>query len=98
MTHNLREVFTARRTVDSPVPNWASGFADWMHERLAAGDTRAVLGAIEAGPEGRRNHPTPDHLLPLHAALGAGGEGAAATRQRVTAAEGTASGSAPSRA
>lgn len=80
MTHNLREVFTARRTVDSPVPDWVSGFADWMHERLAAGDTRAVLDAIETGPEGRRNHPTPDHLLPLYAALGAGGEGAAATR------------------
>lgn len=80
MTHNLREVFAARRAVDAPTPEWVSDFADWMHDRLTAGDTRAVLDAIEVGPNGHRNHPTPDHLLPLHSALGAGGEGATATR------------------
>jgi len=80
MTHNLREVFAARRTVDAPTPEWVSAFADWMHARLIAGDTRAVLDAIEVAPEGRRNHPTSDHLLPLHTALGAGGAGSTATR------------------
>ncbi|MBN8839296.1 MAG: dioxygenase [Sphingomonadales bacterium] len=80
LTHNLREVFVARRTVDSPTPDWVSVFADWMHARLSAGETRAVLDAIEVAPEGHRNHPTPDHLLPLFTALGAGGADATATR------------------
>ena len=79
MTHNLREVFGARRGLDADTPGWVSGFADWMEERLLAGDTAAVLDAIDQGPDGRRNHPTPDHLLPLFTALGAGGEGATAT-------------------
>ncbi|WP_298670224.1 class III extradiol ring-cleavage dioxygenase [uncultured Sphingomonas sp.] len=80
MTHNLREVFAGRRTVDSPTPEWVSAFADWIHDRLAAGDTPAVLDAIALGPNGHRNHPTPDHFLPLPGALGAGGEGARASR------------------
>lgn len=77
LTHNLREVFGARRTLESPAPDWVSAFSEWMHGRLVAGDVPAVLGAIEQGPHGRRNHPTPDHLLPLFTTLGAGGGGAA---------------------
>ncbi len=80
LTHNLREVFAARRSPDAATPAWASEFAEWMADRLAAGDTASVLEAIAIGPHGLRNHPTPDHLLPLHAALGAGGAGATATR------------------
>ena len=73
LTHNLREVFGARRTLDSPMPDWVGEFAEWMHDRLVAGDTDDVLHAIERAPHGRRNHPTPDHLLPLFTAYGAGG-------------------------
>lgn len=73
LTHNLREIFAAGRDHDAAVPDWVSEFADWMHARLSAGDTRAVLEAVERGPHGRRNHPTMDHILPLFTAMGAGG-------------------------
>lgn len=73
LTHNLRAVFTERRDHDAAVPAWVSAFADWMKERMDAGDTDAVLHAVEHAPFGRENHPTPDHILPLFTAMGAGG-------------------------
>ncbi|URW76114.1 dioxygenase [Sphingomonas donggukensis] len=75
LTHNLRAIFAEGRDHDAAVPDWAAAFADWVQERIAAGDTEAVLNAVERGPHGRQNHPTPDHILPLFAAMGAGGRG-----------------------
>lgn len=72
LTHNLRAIFAEGRDHDAAVPEWVSAFADWMKDRLDAGDTAAVLDAVERAPFGKRNHPTPDHILPLFAALGAG--------------------------
>lgn len=76
LTHNLRAIFVEGRNHDASVPDWVSGFADWMKERLDAGDTDAVLDAVERGPHGRQNHPTMDHILPLFTAMGAGGASA----------------------
>lgn len=76
MTHNLRRFFTGGFSYDSPEDPSARGFADWIAERAAAGDTDALLAGADAWPEGRAHHPTDDHILPLHFALGAGGEGA----------------------
>jgi 4,5-DOPA dioxygenase extradiol len=73
LTHNLRAIFAEGRNHDAAVPDWVSTFADWVHERLYEGDTDAVLNAVEQAPHGQRNHPTPDHILPLFAAMGAGG-------------------------
>lgn len=73
LTHNLRAVFAEGRDHDAAVPEWAAEFADWVRERLAAGDTTAVLNAVEQAPSGKRNHPTMDHILPLFTAMGAGG-------------------------
>ena len=82
LTHNLRAIFVEGRDHDAAVPEWVSTFADWIHERLSAGDTEAVLDAVARAPFGRRNHPTMDHILPLFTAMGAGGMsgGAGATR------------------
>ena len=52
----------------------AREFADWMHARLEAGDVDALLAWHERAPHARFNHPTPEHLLPLFVALGAGGD------------------------
>ncbi|HVN35932.1 MAG TPA: class III extradiol ring-cleavage dioxygenase [Casimicrobiaceae bacterium] len=77
-THNLRDWMTNPRR---PQPlRYAQEFADWLHERLAAGDTDALIAYRERAPEARRAHPTDEHFLPLLVAWGAAGEGARAER------------------
>ncbi len=73
-THNLRAFFGGEDT-----PPWARSFNDWLCEKLEAGDADAVAG-WEQGPDALRNHPTPEHFLPLPFALGAGGPGARGRR------------------
>jgi 4,5-DOPA dioxygenase extradiol len=72
-THNLREAFS-HELLASPVP-YARDFADWLSARIESGkaeDTNALLDYLAKGPHGPKNHPTPDHYLPLLVALGAG--------------------------
>lgn len=73
-THNLRAFFKGEYELDAKSPEWVTTFADWLSERIEAGDVSAVLDAVESGPDGHRNHPTMDHILPLFVAIGAGGE------------------------
>lgn len=73
ITHNLRALFSARLPIDAPAPAWVTDFTGWMADRLAAGAVDEVLHAVERAPHGRDNHPTPDHILPLFVAMGAGG-------------------------
>ncbi|ALJ15124.1 DODA-type extradiol aromatic ring-opening family dioxygenase [Sphingopyxis macrogoltabida] len=80
MTHNLRALFSARLPIDAPAPAWVTGFTDWLADRMAAGAVDDILGAVERAPHGRDNHSTPDHILPLFVAMGAGGEPFAAER------------------
>ncbi len=73
MTHNLRAFFTERPAIDARPPPWVEGFADWIDARLTACDAAAVTDLMARAPDALRNHPTPDHILPLHVAMGAGG-------------------------
>lgn len=73
ITHNLRALFSARLPIDAPAPQWVTGFTDWIADRMAAGAIDDLLDAVERAPHGRDNHPTPDHILPLFVAMGAGG-------------------------
>ena len=73
LTHNLRVIFVEGRGHDAPVEPKAARFADWMADAMARGDRAAVLDAVEQAPHGLWNHPTSDHILPLFAAIGAGG-------------------------
>lgn len=72
-SHNLRALDWQRP--DAPAFPWVSAFTDALRERLLAGD---IAGALDwpSLPEALRNHPTQEHLYPLHVALGAGGDGA----------------------
>lgn len=79
-THNLRAFFKGEYRLDAESPEWVTTFADWLSERIEAGDVSAVLDAVESGPDGHRNHPTMDHILPLFVAMGAGGNHAKGTR------------------
>ncbi|MBL8573214.1 MAG: dioxygenase [Hyphomicrobiaceae bacterium] len=75
LTHNLRAVFGPRGLAprDAEVVPWARAFADWVVERLEAGDVAALEDYEQAAPFGTRNHPTDEHFLPFFVALGAGG-------------------------
>ena len=74
ITHNLRAFFAARPAIDAPAPRWVSDFTDWIADRMAANAIEDLLHAAERAPHGRDNHPTPDHILPLFVAMGAGAE------------------------
>ena len=73
ITHNLRALFSARLPINAPAPAWVIDFTDWVAERMAAGALDDVLHSVERAPHGPDNHPTPDHILPLFVAMGAGG-------------------------
>lgn len=73
LTHNLRAIFAEGRGHDAPIDPKAAAFADWMKNAMARGDRETVLDAVEQAPHGHWNHPTPDHILPLFAAMGAAG-------------------------
>jgi 4,5-DOPA dioxygenase extradiol len=74
-THDLSEFRRSRLEMNSPEPGWVTGFADWMDTAIVGGRTDDLLAYRRLAPEAVHNHPTEEHLLPLHVALGAGGQG-----------------------
>lgn len=83
-THNLRAWMMSRPGIGDERPE-ARGFADALAQALEGGDWDAALDAFGGRRDGKLagakwNHPTDDHILPLHVAMGAGGAGAAARR------------------
>ncbi|KAJ4802267.1 hypothetical protein LUZ62_014833 [Rhynchospora pubera] len=73
-THN----FQLLGTKDGPIAQWASDFDAWLKEALIDGRYDDVNNYEEKAPNARLAHPCPDHLFPLHVALGAAGQGAKA--------------------
>ncbi len=67
--HNLPEWRTAR---DGP-PAWAAAFDDWLARKIEAGAVEDLVHYRVRAPEAARAHPSEEHFLPLHVALGAGG-------------------------
>jgi 4,5-DOPA dioxygenase extradiol len=73
LTHDL-SAFFGRRPPGGPSPQaYAAAFAAWMAETIEAGRVDEVLAWNTHAPEALRNHPTPEHILPLFVAMGAGG-------------------------
>jgi 4,5-DOPA dioxygenase extradiol len=70
LTHNLREVDWNGGDGRAP---FAAEFADWIADRIAAGDLDSLRRYRELAPSAVRNHPTDEHLLPLYVAVGAAG-------------------------
>jgi 4,5-DOPA dioxygenase extradiol len=77
-THNLRDRMANPRRQE-PL-RYAQAFADWLHERLAACDTAALVRYRELAPDAARAHPSEEHYLPLLVAWGAAGDDARAER------------------
>lgn len=71
VTHNLGAV---RWNEAEPAPE-ALAFADWLARALEGGDREALARWRERAPFASWNHPTPEHLLPLFVAVGAGTPG-----------------------
>lgn len=67
-THNLRDL----RAGDENAPvAYAADFDHWLRTSVINGDEEALLDYLNTAPEAKRNHPTPEHYLPLTVALGA---------------------------
>ena len=77
ITHNLGDWRMAEMR-GSGTPDYVSRFSNWVAQRLAEGDTEALLQYRQLSPDGVRAHPSDEHLLPLFTALGAGGASAVA--------------------
>jgi len=72
LTHNLNAYSKNRGHIDSPTPQWASSFNDWVYQKISEGDLNAIINALNQGPHAKDNHPTAEHFLPFTFALGAG--------------------------
>lgn len=74
-THDLSEFRKSRLAINSPEPGWVTAFADWIDAAICDDRVDDLLDYRRRAPEAVHNHPTEEHLLPLHVALGAGGAG-----------------------
>ena len=72
LTHNLHEV-VFQDASDEPSEMYVREFQSWIHDALVRGDHAALQNWLSVAPHARRAHPTPEHLLPLFVAYGAGG-------------------------
>jgi 4,5-DOPA dioxygenase extradiol len=78
-THDLRRF---RRGIDLAAPETpdVTAFSDWMHGKIMDMDFAALADYRAQAPYARDEHPTDEHLLPLHVAMGAAGTRAKAER------------------
>jgi 4,5-DOPA dioxygenase extradiol len=72
-THNLRDFFG--RALDAEPLPYAREFVEWLKKTVTEGRTEELLDYVKCAPHAIKNHPTPEHFLPLFVALGAGGNG-----------------------
>lgn len=75
LTHNLRALNQGGRNLEAPPQPWVEAFADWIAEKVEAGDVDAIASYRENAPFARENHPSDEHFLPLPFAMGAGTTG-----------------------
>jgi 4,5-DOPA dioxygenase extradiol len=82
-THNLAD-FRGVRGISDPVRPYVKPFDDWLVKTVEAGDEKA-LADYRRAPEGPRNHPSPEHFLPIFVPFGAAlaaGQGRGTTLHR----------------
>jgi 4,5-DOPA dioxygenase extradiol len=70
-THDLSSFRQYHDALHAPAPEWVDQFADWMSAALEQGRVNDLLDYRSRAPHAARNHPTPEHLLPLFVAAGA---------------------------
>ncbi|WP_199195033.1 MULTISPECIES: DODA-type extradiol aromatic ring-opening family dioxygenase [Pirellulaceae] len=62
ITHPMLEL---RRGLPMVTPQFAQEFDDWAAKAIAARQYDVLMDYASKAPDVRRNHPTPDHYLPL---------------------------------
>lgn len=75
LTHNLHDFFGNRRAIDDAPEAYAADFAAWARDAIEAGRRDDLIHWQTRAPFALKNHPTPEHFLPLFVALGAGAGG-----------------------
>ncbi len=68
-THNLREF--RGQPINAAPPDYVLAFDAWLTAAILRGDTAELFNYPQHAPHALRNHPTPEHFLPLFVALGA---------------------------
>ena len=71
-THNLADV--RWNTPDAAPPEYVSAFDAWLKSAVLEASARELENYLQAAPFARQNHPTPEHFLPLFAAMSMGGK------------------------
>ena len=69
-THNLREF--RKQAIDAAPPGWVKEFSGWLSKAVGTGNKSALFDYRHLAPHAEKNHPTPEHFLPLFVAMGAG--------------------------
>ncbi|KAM3202336.1 extradiol ring-cleavage dioxygenase [Capsicum annuum] len=69
-THNLRALSSSKN-----IASWALEFDGWLKDALLSGRYQDVNNYDMKAPHAKVAHPAPEHIYPLHVALGAAGEG-----------------------
>ncbi len=72
-THNLREARWQANPADPP--DWVKAFVDWLFYAVTESEESELINYVSRAPDALRNHPTPEHFLPLFVPLGAAGMG-----------------------
>ncbi len=78
LTHNLHEFRGGAQAAG--VEPYVAEFQAWVHDRISAGDTDALVDYRRIAPHAVRAHPSEEHFIPLHVALGAADNVAGAKR------------------
>jgi 4,5-DOPA dioxygenase extradiol len=78
-THDLRR-FRGGVALDAPETPDVTAFAHWMDEKILAADLASLADYRRLAPHAADEHPTEEHLVPLHVALGAAGPSCHAER------------------
>lgn len=73
LTHDRRAFFHPDATDGPTAAQRAESFASWMRDTIESGRVDDVIDWAVQAPAALRNHPTPEHILPLFVPLGAGG-------------------------
>lgn len=79
-THDLRRFRLGRPELYAPETQDITDFSAWMDAKIIAGDLAALADYRRLAPYAVEEHPTEEHLLPLHVALGAAGPAMTATK------------------